>query len=253
MKYGINTLSIIPLRKEAREQSEMISQILFGETYTIIEIKEKWIKIKNSFDNYTGWIDKKMHHPIHSDCFHKKNNNTFITNNICKLNKTNIIIPAGSYLPNYDIKNRSFNIDSELYFIDKNAQKITSKHKEDIIISSKCFLGSPYLWGGRTHLGIDCSGFSQIVYKINGINIPRDAKDQINIGIDIVDVESSTIGDLAFFENEDGKIIHVGIICENNTIIHASGKVRIDSIDDKGIYTSIGNYTHKLNIIKRII
>lgn len=253
MEYGISTLSIIPLRKEEKEQSEMVSQILFGEMYTIIEKNNKWMKVEIFFDKYQGWIDIKMHTPISTDFFNKNKIDTKEVYDICKINKTNIILPAGSNLPNFNNKTKLACINNKEYGISKNIVTKTKKYKEDILKSSQLFIGSPYLWGGRTHMGIDCSGLSQIVYKINGINIPRDAKDQAKQGEMVLNISKSEIGDLAFFENEKGKITHVGIIAENSTIIHASGMVRVDCIDDTGIFTEQKKYTHKLSIIKRII
>ena len=115
-------------------------------------------------------------------------------------------------------------------------------------------MNAPYLWGGKTPFGIDCSGLSQMVYKINGYKIPRDAKDQVNFGTDLGFIEESKEGDLAFFDNDEGEIIHVGILLKNNYIIHASGYVKIDRIDQTGIYDlNKKKHTHKLRTIKNII
>ena len=125
--------------------------------------------------------------------------------------------------------------------------------KEKLIENAFIYLNAPYLWGGRSPLGIDCSGLSQMVYRLQGINLPRDAYQQAEIGTTVVKLEESEAGDLAFFENNEGKIVHVGIIMENNYVIHASGKVRIDSIDKQGIFNrELAAYTHKLRLIKSI-
>ena len=121
-----------------------------------------------------------------------------------------------------------------------------------LIENAMMYLNSPYLWGGRTPFGIDCSGLSQMVYRLNGIDLPRDADEQAEVGTTLSFVEESDPGDLAFFDNAEGKIVHVGIILENNHIVHASGKVRIDRIDQQGIFnTDLGNHTHKLRLIKQ--
>ena len=116
------------------------------------------------------------------------------------------------------------------------------------------YLNAPYLWGGKTPFGIDCSGFTQMVYKLNGYKIHRDASQQALEGEPLSFIEESEVGDLAFFDNDEGNIIHVGIIMENNYIIHASGKVRIDRLDHLGIYNpELKKHTHKLRVIKKII
>ena len=128
-------------------------------------------------------------------------------------------------------------------YVDKN------KLRQNALI----ILNAPYVWGGRSPLGIDCSGLTQIVYRLQGIDLPRDAYQQAKVGTTLSFIEESEVGDLAFFDDKEGKVIHVGIILEDNHIIHASGKVRIDRIDQQGIFNSeIGKHTHKLRLIKSI-
>ena len=116
------------------------------------------------------------------------------------------------------------------------------------------YLNSPYLWGGRSPFGIDCSGFTQMVFKLNGIKLPRDAYEQAEIGKTLNFIEETQKGDLAFFDNEEGKIIHTGIIIDKNKIIHSSGKVRIDNLDHYGIFNAeTGKYSHNLRLIKKVV
>ena len=137
-------------------------------------------------------------------------------------------------------------------FLGKKTQGFSQK--KHLINNAMIFLNAPYLWGGRTPFGIDCSGFTQIIYRLQGINIPRDAYKQAEIGTTLSFINESEEGDLAFFDNAEGKIIHVGIIMKKNYIIHASGKVRIDKIDQEGIFNiEKKKHTHKLRIIKSIV
>jgi cell wall-associated NlpC family hydrolase len=126
--------------------------------------------------------------------------------------------------------------------------------KSSLIETAFMYVNAPYLWGGKTPFGIDCSGFTQMVYKLNGYALLRDASQQATQGVPLSFIEESEAGDLAFFDNEEGKIIHVGIIMDDNYIIHASGKVRVDRLDHLGIYNAeLNKHTHKLRVIKKII
>ncbi len=261
MRYGITELSIVPLRIENKEQSEQVSQILFGETFEILEKKGAWYKVLTSLDNYEGWIDIKLATEISEKTFKLINKSRkHITKDIVTILYKNketapILISAGSTIPSYNYKTKSFLIGENTYTVNTQISKYSSKDLRKSIISTAIqFLNSPYLWGGRTNFGIDCSGFSQIVYKINNINIPRDASQQVNTGNTVNIIHDVKPGDLAFFDNVEGNIIHVGIFIDENRIIHASGKVRIDKIDHQGIYNQeIGRYTHTLRVIQNII
>ena len=252
MRYGISTLSIIPVRNIPTDKAEMVNQILFGEHFKIIESKKEWSKILLAHDNYEGWIcnnqlveiQKKEYNRIDKEI---STITTDILDIITKDHHQPIII--GSVLPLN--KDGHILINNELYKFDGNkTQGFTTKEK--LIENAYIYLNTPYLWGGRTPFGIDCSGFVQIVYRLQGKRLPRDTNQQVEKGKK-VDIVESEIGDLAFFDNEDGVIIHVGIIIDNNKIIHASGKVRIDKLDKKGIYNSFKKiYSHNLHSIKRI-
>lgn len=253
MQYGISNLSIIPMRNEAADQAEMVNQILFGEHFKVLEVRKKWSKIRLSHDSYEGWICNKQWQEITEDDYKQLDKDvptitTDILDIITKENHQPIVI--GSILPFY--KSGHALINDEMYKFDGmttpgfvNKKKLT----ENALI----YLNAPYLWGGRSPLGIDCSGFTQMVYRLQGIDLPRDAYQQAKVGTTLSFVEESEAGDLAFFDNEEGKVTHVGIILENSHIIHASGKVRIDRIDQQGIFnTELGIHTHKLRLIKSI-
>ena len=260
--YGISDLSSIPVRTDPAEKSEMCTQILLGEHFQIIEEEAKWCKIKLQYDGYEGWIDKKMVTPITKKEYTYLSNkqqpvSTDIFNIVQQVNHyRNFLIVSGSTLPRYNSRQSTFKIGEVEYHIEGNSVNTykTTDLRNKIIGAALKYFNAPYLWGGRTPLGIDCSGLSQIAYKIAGIPIPRDASQQAMLGEHFSFVEEALPGDLAFFDNENGDIIHVGIIWEKHKIIHSSGKVRIDNIDHAGIYnTETHRYTHQLRLMKRIV
>ena len=254
MKYGLSNLSIIPVRSEATDLSEMVNQILFGEQYKIIESRKKFSKIRLAHDKYEGWICNKQLLEIdkvdYDNLLSSEKNYTTDVLDIIKSDSFQTIV-MGSVLPK--IQDSIFKFNNTDYTFE--GLTVNGKQEKEILITNAMmYLNSPYLWGGRTPFGIDCSGLSQTVYRLNGIDLPRDANDQSEVGTTLSFVEESEPGDLAFFDNEEGKIVHVGIILENNHVIHASGKVRIDRIDQQGIFnTDLGNHTHKLRLIKQVI
>ncbi len=261
MRYGISNLSIVPVRSDPREKSEMCTQILFGEHYTIIEENAKWCQIKLAFDGYEGWIDRKMVNEIdEKDFLQLAGIPQIVTTDVFNIVQTtggysNFLIVAGSSLPHFDQVARTFKIGNVIYNIQGNSIAAAHRDVREIIIENALkYFNAPYLWGGRSPFGIDCSGFSQILYKMAGLTIPRDAVQQAMMGDNLTFVEEALPGDLAFFDNEDGAIIHVGIIWEKNKIIHSSGKVRIDNVDHFGIFNiDTGRYTHQMRLMRRLI
>ncbi|WP_430409408.1 NlpC/P60 family protein [Kordia sp.] len=248
MQYGICNLSIVPLRAEPSDTSELVSQVLYGEHFKVLEKRKKWSRIRIAYDKYEGWIDNKQYLEVSEDIYKEKNKEElklssdlveFITDE-----KLLMPIPIGAVLNSLSLLSHQYdgNIVSGIL------------PKENIVKTSYMYLGAPYLWGGKTPFGIDCSGFTQMVYKLNGYKLLRDASQQATQGEALSFIEESEPGDLAFFDNEEGTIIHVGIIMEDNYIIHAHGKVRIDRIDHSGIFNVETNrHTHRLRVIKKII
>ncbi|SDX54219.1 SH3 domain-containing protein [Lutibacter oricola] len=256
MLYGICNLSIVPLRIEASDASEMVTQVLFGEQFKILNKQKKWSKIRLTFDNYEGWIDNKQFEEITEEkYFELKTIKPHLSAELIdfatdeKHNFSTIVI--GSNLPFYNEKGLEINNTSYKYEGEVLGAKLP---KESIVEMAYKFLNAPYLWGGKTPFGIDCSGFTQMVYKLCGYKLLRDASQQATQGEVLSFIEESEPGDLAFFDNAEGDIIHVGIVMKDNYIIHAHGKVRIDRIDHSGIF-NVDNqkHTHKLRVIKKII
>lgn len=258
MKYGVCHLSVVPCRLEPSDTSEMVTQLLFGETVKVYEEKKKsWRRAKTVYDDYDCWVDEKQITYINEEEFNQVNNDNVSAElvHVIENKDSRLITPIslGSSLPNF--KNKLITFGNHQYSF-KGSLIDTSKliNKSKLIENAMMYLNAPYLWGGRSPFGIDCSGFTQMVYKMNGYKLPRDASQQANIGQTLSFIEESESGDLAFFDNDEGNIIHVGIMLENNHIIHASGKVRIDKIDHQGIYNVDTNtYSHRLRLIKKIL
>ena len=245
---GICNLSNIPLRLEADNKSEIVSQLLFGEIYTVTDHTNEWVKIITHDDQYSGWISRKQHEPIQSVPQTNVISCVF-PYMMATSRKGKVMIPSGSSLP--DLLGDEFKINETSYTL--NDQNI-NYHVHDLAKVALQYENVPYLWGGRSPFGIDCSGFVQTVYKQIGIQLKRDASQQAEQGERVSFLEESKCGDLAFFDNDEGKIVHVGLMLDKQTIIHASGRVRVDSIDNFGIMNMDENhYSHKLRIIKRII
>ena len=258
MKYGICALSIVPCRLEASDPSEMVSQLLFGEIYRVIDERKNWIKIRASHDGYESWIDRKQHLEIKREEFMslEKSPRSFSNDLISLLQEQEkgsfSPMVLGSVLPNYNDGNITF-LDKEFSFEGEMIPQ-PSIGRDLLIDTAFLYLNAPYLWGGRTPFGIDCSGYSQIVYRMCGIDLPRDASQQAEIGDRLSFIEEATPGDLAFFDNIEGRITHVGILLGDNKIIHASGKVRVDRIDHQGIFNDeMHDYSHHLRLITRVI
>jgi len=252
--FGICNLAIIPLRFEPSDKSEIVSQLLFGEHFEILEQNKQWHRIRMNFDNYEGWIDGKQFQNISESDYQQLSRESLILNAdlieyITSSNNLLLPIPLGASLSFLNFT--SINIEK----FDFEGMKASGiKPKQNLINTAFMYLNAPYLWGGKTPFGIDCSGFTQMVYKLNGYQLLRDASQQSTQGEALSFIEESEAGDLAFFDNEEGNIIHVGIIMDDNYIIHASGKVRIDRLDHLGIYNAETNrHTHKLRVIKKII
>lgn len=256
-EFGVCNLALVPLRTEPSDRSEMCSQLVFAEVFRILETGEKWTKILTDYDDYEGWIDNKQFIKINDSAFSdlakvdevlglKVFHQVLRTDTSEKLN-----LIAGTLIPPRT---------DGFFYLGENSYKLLSDaHRPELLEfgalveeTARFYLNSPYLWGGRSVFGIDCSGFTQMVFRQLGIRIKRDAWQQAEQGKLLGFIQEARAGDLAFFDNEEGRITHVGIMLDNNRIIHASGRVRVDPIDTQGIFNpELNNYTHKLRIVKR--
>lgn len=258
-RIGYCCQSVIPVRANPSHRGEMVTQLLFGELYAVTEVIQGWAQISSLSDGYEGWIEEKQ-----LNCL--KNNN--IDNNSLSAHYIDGITARASAAENpgqpiyllygtliRGYQEGGFLLDGTQYQLEgalKSVNEITDI--QSIINVARRFLGAPYLWGGRTLFGVDCSGLIQQVFLMNGITLPRDASNQAQQGKGILSLKEVSPGDLAFFGDQPGKITHVGIVLPEGRIIHASGQVRIDDLVEEGIFDVVKKeISHHLRLIKRII
>jgi len=255
---GICRLGIVPVRAESSDKSEMVSQLLFGDHYSVLITSKdgKWFKIKIEFDEYEGWIDRKQHTEISEEYFEHLSGTDFKiatdTTATILYKKRLLQIVIGSILPisSYEL----FEV-NEQFAYNGSSKNLGQRQGFDFLKQIiKLYMNAPYLWGGKTPFGIDCSGLTQQVYKLCGYKLKRDASQQYLQGQTISESTSAMPGDLAFFEDNKKAITHVGIVMEDGEIIHASGFVRKDIFDDTGIFNrELASYTHQLAGLRRIL
>lgn len=235
-------VSVSPVRSEEKDSSEMVTQFLFGELALLIEQSEKWLKVQSLEDDYIGYVDPKQFIVISE--LEKENwkigRKRYFQSVTLKMPRETMILPSGCFVKS------NFSINNQLYSIQKEEQFFSDwKHY------ALHFLNTPYLWGGRSTFGIDCSGFTQQIMRFRKIELPRDASQQVSVGQKIA-FEQRQIGDLLFFRNSNNKITHVGIVIDTYKIIHASGFVKIDTFTKDGIICAeTGVLTHQLNCVVR--
>jgi hypothetical protein len=257
MEHVICPLSIVPVRKDPSDRSEMVTQWLFGETAEVLEKGMKWSRLRFDHDGYEGWVDNKQVAACTTPNY-DPDLRVIDQSTIADLGERQVLMPYGGVVPFYD--------EGTILWQDHRipVQAVTN-HRPDLERADLMefylhpFLGAPYLWGGRTPSGVDCSGLTQMLFILMGIYLPRDASQQAEEGDAVELLDLSEPGDLAFFENAEGAIIHVGVILTRSEegdlrIAHASGRVRIDKLDHQGIFNAEdGNYSHKLRLVRRVL
>lgn len=250
MQYGICHLSVVPVRSVPDDVGEMVSQLLYGEHFKVLETRKSWSRIRLAFDHSEGWILNCQLYPLELTEYENADasgNFKYAADLVSFVSsKEGALVPI--------VLGSSVHTTSILAHTFEGTSFEKEQDKPNLIRTSLLYLNAPFLWGGRTPFGLDSSGFTQMTYKINGYPLKRSAIEQSAQGEALSFIEESEPGDLAFFDNKEGVIDHVGIVMDNNYIIHCHGKIRIDRIDHTGIFnTESGRYTHKLRVIKKII
>jgi len=255
--FALNFATIVPIRSHHADESEIMTQMLFGDTFEILKTHKQWRYIRTHYEKYEGWIDEKVVFELSKDDYDRLNNQPKyytedIVSEVIFPKSGRFLLPMGSVLPNFDENKMTLQIGKETGVFMGNF--ITGKHdKTKVLERAFTYENSPYLWGGKTHFGLDCSGLTQMAYKMCGHFLLRNAKDQATQGVSIKLSEAEP-GDLAFFTNDKGKVIHVGFLLGNGQIFHSHGNAHIDPIDEKGIWSNqFQRYSHKLSDVRRII
>lgn len=258
MKFGICPLSVVPIRAAASDNSELCTQLLFGETFEVLEAKGKrWLKVRCQADNYVGWVRRHQVCPITPSEFQRfKTQFAYCLDLVQNITSNHQTVPItfGARLSDFDGKHFRLEDQTLAFSGQAVAPNTLPVNSQSIRHLAAMFLQAPALAGGRSPFGIDSAGLVQLSYQIIGIMLPREAQQQVMFG-DLIDfIEEAQEGDLAFFERKNGKVHHVGIIFPDQHILHVDGCVRLDRLDHYGIYqTTSGQYSHRLRVIRRIL
>ena len=261
MNHGICALSAIPVRAEPTDRAELVTELLFGECYTVLVTQESWLHIQIAADGYLGWIDLKQHTPVAPDYFAawqaQDHPRALDVVQMVSDADTRQPITLGCRLPFFD--GLSLRVGARQFFYNgpaTNPDQPAAPERQAALLRKMAltYLKAPYVWGGKSIFGLDCSGLVQQLYGLVGVQLPRDARQQIAHGQPVHFVAQAQPGDLAFFDNADGAIVHVGLVLEEGLILHAHGEVRIDPLDHNGIFNrDRQRYSHKLRLLKRVL
>jgi len=261
MVRGISLHSIVPVRTEAREGSEQSTQMLFAETCVILEEKPRWNRVKLDLDGQEGWVDAKMIAPM-SEKEYEAHHTALqsaamvffpVAYAVSENNGQTIPLTAGTRLPKY--KDGTFELLGVKFRIDASMVRTAPVplNLQTLLETTRFFLNTPYLWGGKNALGMDCSGFTQVIMSLFGKSLLRNASEQATQGEPVPNLSQAQAGDLVFFDHKDGKISHVGIVLDSKRVIHCSGRVKVEELTEDGIFSAEkGEYTHHLVQIRRL-
>lgn len=256
MYYAMCYLPNVPLRLTPEDGGEMATELLFGDACLVYEADKTWARIKNKADGYEGWVTTKMLTPISEDAYVAYNPLeqpvlcAYYAEAVQEETGQHLLLTGGSLLPEYR-PDGSFRVKDSRFRL--NPELVGPIQGKDVLRTAMQFLNSPYLWGGKNALGIDCSGLTQVAFRMHGVQLLRNSSQQATQGELVPFLSDARPGDLAFFDHGDGHISHVGIVADNGRILHATGNVHFDKLDAEGIYSEErGFYTHQLRLIRRV-